>query len=74
MMVLRRRYETLEIARVLNMYVLNLMFSNSCKGQRETLKLKWTNLTDEERIPFEKKTRDHLAKQELMKECITDAL
>ncbi len=56
------------------MYVFNLMYSNLCKVQRETLKLKWVNLTDEERIPFEKKNRDHLAKQELMKECITDAL
>jgi hypothetical protein len=25
-------------------------------------------------MPFEKKSRDHLAKQEIMQECITDAL
>ena len=28
----------------------------------------------EEKIPFEKKHRDHVTKQSLMKECITDAL
>jgi hypothetical protein len=36
--------------------------------------LKWEELTDEEKIPFEKQSRDHLAKQDIMQECITDAL
>jgi hypothetical protein len=42
--------------------------------QRESLKEKWLTLTDEEKIPFEKKKRDHMAKQGIMKECITNAL
>jgi hypothetical protein len=42
--------------------------------QRDALKLKWVNLTDEVKMPYEKQARDHLAKQALMKECITDAL
>ena len=42
--------------------------------QREQLKDKWLTLGDNEKEPFEKKTRDHLAKQGLMKECIVDAL
>jgi hypothetical protein len=44
------------------------------KLQRDSLRLKWVNLTQEEKVPYEKQARDHLAKQELMKECITDAL
>ncbi len=35
---------------------------------------KWGELTDEEKIPYEKKSRDHLAKQDLMKDAIVDAL
>jgi hypothetical protein len=42
--------------------------------QRDALKLKWVNLTDDAKIPYEKQARDHLEKQTLMKECITDAL
>ncbi len=42
--------------------------------QRATLRAKWLTLGEDEKVPFKKKTRDHLAKQELMKECITDAL
>ncbi len=42
--------------------------------QRDKLKEKWLTLDEEEKIPNEKQTRDHLAKQSLMKECITDAL
>jgi hypothetical protein len=38
------------------------------------LKEKWNTLTAEEKEPFEKMKRDHLAKQGLMQECITDAL
>ena len=44
------------------------------KVKRDALKLKWVNLTDDAKIPYEKQARDHLAKQSLMKECITDAL
>ena len=36
--------------------------------------MKWENLPDEDKIPFNKKARDHVAKQEIMQECITDAL
>jgi hypothetical protein len=38
------------------------------------LKEKWITLSDKEKEPFEKKKRDHLARQGVMKECITDAL
>jgi hypothetical protein len=38
------------------------------------LKEKWITLTEEGKIPYEKKTRDHMVKQDLMRECITDAL
>jgi hypothetical protein len=41
---------------------------------RATFKVKWDNLSDEDKIPFNKKARDHVAKQEIMQECITDAL
>ncbi len=34
----------------------------------------WLTLSDEEKIPFQKRARDHIAKQQYMKECITDAL
>jgi hypothetical protein len=42
--------------------------------KRNALKEKWTSLTDEEKIPYQKKQRDHMAKQSLMQECITDPL
>ena len=38
------------------------------------LREQWTSLSDEQKLPFEKKARDHIAKQALMTECITDAL
>jgi hypothetical protein len=38
------------------------------------LKEKWSTLSDKEKESFEKKKRDHLARQGVMKECITDAL
>jgi hypothetical protein len=38
------------------------------------LKEKWSTLSDKEKEPFEKKKRDHLARQGVMNECITDAL
>ena len=38
------------------------------------MKEQWLTLTDEEKIPFQKRARDHIAKQQYMKECITDAL
>ncbi len=38
------------------------------------LKEKWSTLSDKEKEPFEKRKRDHLARQGVMKECITDAL
>ncbi len=41
---------------------------------RATFKVKWDNLSDEDKIPFDKKARGHVAKQEIMQECITDAL
>ena len=54
------------------MVILTLIFSS--KAQRNKLKEQWLTLGDEEKEPYEKKTRDALTKQELMKECITDAL
>jgi hypothetical protein len=42
--------------------------------QRDALKMEWLSLTGDEKVPFEKQARDHVAKQALMKECITDAL
>ena len=38
------------------------------------MKEKWKTLGKDEKIPYEKKRRDHMAKQELMKECVSDAL
>ncbi len=38
------------------------------------MKEKWLTLAEEAKVPYEKKARDHLAKQGLMTECITDAL
>jgi hypothetical protein len=38
------------------------------------LKEKWKTLGEVERQPFERKRREHMAKQELMQECISDAL
>jgi hypothetical protein len=42
--------------------------------KRQSLREEWATLTAEQKVPFEKKARDHMAKQALMKECITDAL
>jgi hypothetical protein len=44
------------------------------KAHRENLKEKWKTLGEEEKEPFERKQREHMAKQKLMKECITEAL
>ena len=38
------------------------------------LKEKWSTMSDKEKEPFEKRKRDHLARQGVMKECISDAL
>ncbi len=38
------------------------------------LKEKWSTLSAEDKEPFERKKRDHLARQGVMQECITDAL
>jgi hypothetical protein len=35
---------------------------------------KWSTLSAEDNEPFEKKKRNHLARQGVMQECITDAL
>jgi hypothetical protein len=37
-------------------------------------KEKWNTLSAEDKEPFEKKKRDHLARQGVMKECIADAI
>jgi hypothetical protein len=59
-----------------NMYkhVIELPCPSRYKIKKQTLKEKWATLTEEERIPFEKMKSDHMAKQSLMKESITDAL
>ena len=44
------------------------------KAKRETLKEKWKTLGADEKLPFERKRREHMAKQHLMKECISEAL
>jgi hypothetical protein len=38
------------------------------------LKEKWLTLSEEEKEPYEKRARDQMAKQQFMKESITDAL
>jgi hypothetical protein len=38
------------------------------------LKEKWLTLSEKAKEPYEKQARDHLAKQALMTECVTDAL
>ncbi len=37
-------------------------------------KEKWSTLSDKDKEPYEKKKCDHLARQGVMQECITDAL
>jgi hypothetical protein len=37
-------------------------------------KEKWTTLSDKDKEPYEKKKRDHLTRQGVMQECITDVL
>ncbi len=53
-------------------------FTISCitclKLKKQNLKDKWATLTEEEKIPFEKMQRDHMAQQAHMKDAITDAL
>ncbi len=44
------------------------------KDHRDSLKNKWTNLKKEDRVPYEKLSRDHAARQPLMKECLVEAL
>jgi hypothetical protein len=44
------------------------------KEKRKDFKEIWETLSAEDREPFEKKKRDHLARQGVMKECIADAL
>ena len=42
--------------------------------KKQELKEKWSTLSDKDKEPYEKKKRDHLARQGAMQECITDAL
>jgi hypothetical protein len=71
----RKIYVTNTMAVWLNKHPAKKNDGSAKKLQRESFKLRWFNLTEEERIPYEKQARDYLAKQELMKECInTDAL
>jgi hypothetical protein len=44
------------------------------RNHRACLKTAWTRLTAEEKVPYEKMSRDHHAKQPFMKECLVDAL
>jgi hypothetical protein len=41
---------------------------------RACLKRMWAKLTDADKVPFEKLSRDHHARQPLIKECVVDAL
>jgi hypothetical protein len=44
------------------------------KDHRDCLKKQWRNLKKDERVPYEKLSRDHDARQPLMKECLVEAL
>ncbi len=44
------------------------------KAQREKLNDKWKTLGEDEKLSFERKRREHMAKQHLMKEYISEAL
>ena len=48
--------------------------STQMKLQREALKKKWQTLSEDEKIPYEKKTREHMMKHDIMRECVTDSL
>jgi hypothetical protein len=41
---------------------------------KQILKNKWNTLTEEEKAPYEKKSRDHMARQSVISESIVDAL
>ncbi len=51
-----------------------MFFIARLKLKKQNLKEKWSTLTEEEKRPFEKMQRDHMTKQALMKDAITDAL
>jgi hypothetical protein len=42
--------------------------------QKAFYQQKWEDVSEEDRVPYEKKARDHLAKQSVMKEAVTHAL
>jgi hypothetical protein len=44
------------------------------RNHRACLKTAWARLTAEQKVPYEKLSRDHHARQPLMKECLVDAL
>jgi hypothetical protein len=44
------------------------------RNHRACLKIAWTRLSAEEKVPYDKMSRDHHARQPLMKECLVDAL
>ncbi len=53
-------------------YIIDLYLS--LQKQRKVYQLRWESVSQEEKVPFEKKARDHLAKQSVMKEAVVDAL
>jgi hypothetical protein len=42
--------------------------------QKAFYQQKWEDLSPVDRVPYEKKARDHLAKQSVMKEAVVNAL
>ena len=44
------------------------------QAKRLSLKQTWLALSEDQKEPYKKKQRDHLAKQGLMKQAIVDAL
>ncbi len=48
--------------------------SLATKAMGQAFKAPWNVLPADEKVSFEKKARDHVAKQDIMQECISDAL
>jgi hypothetical protein len=56
------------------LFFFNIVCSLSLQKQKAVYQQRWENVSKDERVAYEKKARDHLAKQSVMKEAVIDAL
>ena len=62
---------------VLELFLFNplkIESQNVKQKQKKVYQERWENVTAANREPYEKKARDHVAKQSVMKEAVIDAL